>query len=88
MVITPLKLIVAGLVLAIVLFIVVVVGTTRTTGGGGEPVVVDSLLTVVRVGKLAGYGLYRVDDHERRVTCYGIALGGMDCDRSFYERLR
>ena len=84
--ITLLKLIVAGFVMAGILFIIAIVGATRTTGGSAEPMVTDSLLTVVRVGKLAGYGLDRVDDHERRVTCFGLALGGMDCDRSFYER--
>lgn len=84
--ITPLKLIVAALVMATVLLIVVVVGATRTTGGSLELVISDSSLTVVTVGKLAGYRLYRVDDHGRRVTCYIITLGGVDCDRSFYER--
>lgn len=84
MTITPLKLIVAALVMAMVLLIVAVVGVTRITGGDGEPVIRDSLLAVLPVGKLAGYRLFRVDDHERRVTCYTIRLGGMDCDRSFY----
>jgi hypothetical protein len=83
---TPLKLMVAGFVLAVVLVGVLVAGATRTTGGEEEPIVTGSVLTVAAVGRLAGYRLYRVDDHERQITCYAVTLGGMDCDRSFYRR--
>ena len=86
--ITPLKLMAAGLVLAIVLLSVLVARGTQTAGGKEGPVVADGVLTLVVVGKLNGWQLFRVDDHSRGVTCYTMgSRGGMDCDRSFYRRV-
>ncbi len=77
-------LLVVGLV--VISFVSGLTLVTRTTGGSVEPVVADSTWSVVFLGKLGGYRVFRVDDHDRQVTCYAIPLGGIDCDRSFYER--